>query len=181
VSTIIASIPDDECLVRGGKYVCEIAHEMHGRDGTVSDETGVVRWRYYARKNSSGHTWGNPFNKRDFVIADPTGQAELVIRRISFIPSIFHLLDGDRVVGRIRMRSLLRLKYAIEVAGLNTWIFRMPPFTMRFRGNSGKRTDIWALVGPTKKQWGVLIRPDFNDERIVAAVAFIHNEWFNYS
>ena len=90
-------------------------------------------------------------------------------------------MDGDNVIGRIRMSSLLRNKYAIDINGVNSWTFQMPLFTVRFRGDSNTGTDIWVVVGPSKMEWNILIRPGISDRQLVAALAFIHNEWWNYS
>jgi len=91
------------------------------------------------------------------------------------------VLDGDALVGCIRMRSLLRNKYTIDIDGSNSWTFRMPLFTIRFRGDSDSGTDIWVVVGPSKMEWNILIRPGMSDRQCVTAWAFIHSEWWNYS
>lgn len=175
--------PQLEDIASGSKYTCVIdpTPSIRSSSGTVYDEHGVVRWRYGFRANPSGRGWGNPFNKPDFVVADANGQAELVIRRVSFVPPIFNIMDGDLVLGRIRLRSLLRNKYAIDINGVNSWTFRMPLFTVRFGGYSHSCTDIWVIVGPGKMQWNILIRPNVSERHLVAALAFIHSEWWNYS
>src|SRR5687768_10735998 len=100
--------PDEDCIARGVKCCCQIDRGSRGRSGKVWYEQGIVRWQYGVRGNPSGRGRGNPFNKPDFVIADPDGQKELLIRRVSFLPSVFHMVDEDKVIGRICMGSLLR-------------------------------------------------------------------------
>jgi hypothetical protein len=104
-----------------------------------------------------------------------------VVRRTSFVPSVFQIRDGDKVAGRIRMVSPIRNKYVIEIDGVNSWIFRMPLFTVRFRADSAVGTDIWVVVGPSKMEWNILVRPGISDRPLLAALSFIHNEWWNYS
>ena len=87
----------------------------------------------------------------------------------------------DTVVGRIRMLSILRNKYMIEIDGADPLTFRMPLFTMRFWGGSPMGAEIWVSVGPSKMEWNILVRPGINDRYLVPALAFIHNEWWNYS
>jgi hypothetical protein len=70
---------------------------------------------------------------------------------------------------------------SIEIKGAGFWTFRLPLFTVRFRGDSQTGTDIWVILGPSKMEWHILIRPGISDPRLVAALAFIHNEWWNYS
>ena len=79
------------------------------------------------------------------------------------------------------MRSLFRIKYSIDIQGAGSWTFRLPLFTVQFRGDSQAGTDVWVIVGPSKMEWNILIRPGTNDLRLLAALAFIHNEWWNYS
>jgi hypothetical protein len=100
---------------------------------------------------------------------------------VSFIPSFFDIMEKDDVIGRIGMRSILRIKYSIEINGAGSWTFRLPLFTVRFRGDSQTGTDIWVLVGPSKMEWNILLRCGVGDRHLVAALAFIHNEWWNYS
>jgi len=57
----------------------------------------------------------------------------------------------------------------------------MPLFTIFFHGESDNRTSIWVAVGPSKKEWSILIRPGVNDRHLVPALAFIHNESWHYA
>jgi len=78
------------------------------------------------------------------------------------------------------MRSPFRNKYSIEIDGAGSWMFRMPLFTISFYGVSTARAEIWVGVGPPKKQWNILLRPGVKEWPLAAALAFIHNEWWNY-
>ena len=175
--------PDKECLAQGAKYICQIERGDKGRNGVVRDEQGVIRWRYGTRENWPPGRWvENPFSKLDFVIsAEGEPKDELVIRRISLVPSIFKIMEAGNTVGRIRMCSFLRIQYAIEIQGAESLTFRLPLFIVRFWGGSAGGTAVWVLVGPSKMQWNVLIRPGLDSRKIIAAIAFIHNEWWNYS
>ena len=103
-----AVAPDGECIAQGHKFLGQIHRGMDGHSGAVMDEHGVIRWRYGIRKNAPARRLGNPFNKPDFVIADPDGRDEVVIRRASFIPPVFNIMAADRVIGTVRMRSMFR-------------------------------------------------------------------------
>jgi hypothetical protein len=175
-----AVAPDEECIAQGHKFLCQIDRGMDGHSGAVMDEHGVIRWRYGIRKNASPRRLGNPFNKPDFVIANPDGRDEVVIRRASFIPPVFNIIEAGRVIGRVRMRSLFRNKYAIDIDRVNSWTFRMPLFTIRFFGDSSAGVEIWVAVGPSKKEWSVLIKRDAREWPLLAALAFIHVESWNY-
>ncbi len=180
---IKAVAPDMECLEQGAKYICQIAGEEKGRNGLVWDEKGHIRWRYNARENWPPGRWlENPFRKLDFVItAEGEPKDELVVRRSSFVRSTFKIMEAGNTVGSIRRRSPLRIRYAIEIPGAESLTFRLPLFTLRFWGGTNKVADIWVLVGPSKRQWRVLIRPGLDSRKLIAAIAFIHNEWWNSS
>jgi ribosomal protein L24 len=175
--------PDKECLAQGAKYICQIERGDKGRNGVVRDEQGVILWRYGTRENWPPGRWvENPFRKLDFVIsAEGEPKDELVIRRISFLPSAFKIMEAGNSVGTIRMRSFLRIQYGIEIQGAESLTFRLSLFTVRFWGGSAGGAAVWALVGPSKMQWNVLIRPGLDSRKLMAAIAFIHNEWWNYS
>jgi hypothetical protein len=172
--------PTQECIASGIKFGCQIDRKADGHSGSVRDEQGVVRWRFRVRNNAFGRGPGNPFNKPDFVIAEPDAQNELIIRRASFIPPVFNIIETGTIIGRIGMRSIFRNKYAIDIHGVNSWTFRMPLSTVRFYGESSVGAEIWVAVGPSKMEWNILIKPGVKEQPLVAALSFIHTEWWNY-
>lgn len=174
------AVPNEECIARGTKLLCQIARGADGRNGAILDERGNIRWQYGIRKHPPGHALRNPFNKPDFIVAQPDAKGELVIRSASLIPPIFNIIEGGHVIGNIAMRSLFRNKYFISLHGAHSWLFRMPLFTVRFYGESNESIDVWVSVGPSKMEWNVLIKPGVAEWPLAAALAFIHNEWWNY-
>ncbi len=174
-----AVAPDEECLARGTKFRCQIDRAADGHDGAVQDEHGIIRWRYGIRRNAAGRSPGDPFNKPDFVIAQPDARDEVIIRRASFIPSVFNIIEAGRVIGRIRMCSIFRNKYAIDIDGVDSWTFRMPLFTVRFFADSSAGREIWVAVGPSKMEWNILIKAGAKEWPLLASLAFIHTEWWN--
>jgi hypothetical protein len=173
-------VPDRECIANGHKFFSQIERRTDGHSGAVLDERGAIRWRYGIRKNPSVRRLRNPFNKPDFVVADPNGRDEVVIRRASFIPPVFNIMEAGRIVGRVKMCSVFRNKYTIEIDRVNSWTFRMPLFTIRFLGDSRFGREIWVAVGPSKMEWSVLIKRDACEWPLLAALAFIHVEAWNY-
>jgi hypothetical protein len=57
--------------------------------------------------------------------------------------------------------------------------FRTSPMLFIF-GDSSTGVEIWVAVGPFKKEWSVLMRRDAREWPLLAALAFIHVEWWNY-
>jgi hypothetical protein len=173
--------PDERCLTEGGKYLCQIHRGGDGHAGVVRDERGNTRWKYGIRVNASRHSIQNPFNKPDFVFAEPSGENEIIIRRVSFIPSAFTLVEAGESIGRIRLTTPLRNRYEIVLADSPPLTFRMPLFTVRFWGGSQSGSVIWVVVGPSKMEWSILVKQGLDDRRLIAALSFIHGEWWNYS
>ena len=137
-------------------------------------------WRFSVRKNPFGHTFRNPFAKWDFIVADRDGVNEVVIRRVSFIPPAFSIRKENSVIGGIKMQSVFRNKYLIWLDGVNSWTFQMPLFTIHFFGRSSTEPEIWVAVGPSKMEWSILIKAGVKAWPLLAALSFIHNEWWHY-
>ena len=174
--------PDAETVRNGAQYGIRIDRGGDNSSGAIWGTPGVIRWRYKARRNPSGHSLGNPFAKREFVVSDVDGIEVLVIRRASFIPPVFQIVEKGRVVvGRISLRSILRNRYRIDLGDGAYWTFRMPLFTVQFRGESSVGSHVWVIVGPSKMEWNLLAEPGVDTVPLLSALSFIHNEWRNYS
>lgn len=78
------------------------------------------------------------------------------------------------------MLSIFRNKYAVDIDGVDSWTFRMPLFTIRFFGDSREGVGIWVAVWPSMMQWNILIKAGVEEWPLLAALAFIHTEWWNY-
>jgi hypothetical protein len=173
-----AIAPDFGGLEEGTKLICQIDQGGH-RCGDIRDDTGFLRWRYASCRNAERWSLKNPFSKWDFVVVEAHTNTEIIIRRASFIPPVFKIIEANRVVGSIRLLSLLRNRYSITISGI-TWTFCMPLFTILFYANSRDGTEMWVEVGPTERQWNILVEPGVAQARLIAALAFIHNERYSY-
>ena len=56
----------------------------------------------------------------------------------------------------------------------------MPLYTILFFGDSAAGIEIWVEVGPSEKEWSILIKPGVPPRVLVAVLAFIHNERYFY-
>jgi len=172
--------PDEECIAHGTHFFCQIDRSGDGRSGKVYDRQNLVTGWYRSRPAPGGFDLHNPFKKRDFVFSSLTEPEETIIRRHSFFPPVFHIMNGGAVAGSIRLISPLRNKYLITLDGLNNWIFQMPVFTASFFGASSQTTDIWVLVGASQMEWRILIRAGIVSRNLMATLAFLHNERWWY-
>jgi hypothetical protein len=66
-------------------------------------------------------------------------------------------------------------KYRLDFMGQSKWTFKMPLFTVIFRGKSDTGAQIQARLR-THNLWYVFIDCDADNPRLVAALAFIHRE-----
>jgi hypothetical protein len=171
--------PDRDCIEHGTKLLSRIHRGAYSRDGEVRDEQGTVRWRY-GRTNSFKGGLGNPLKKPDFILSEPDEKNQTIIRRVSFVPSVFQILEAIEPIGTVRMLSILRNQYSISIDGVDTWTFRMPLYTIFFFGESRTRCEIWVRVGPSEKEWNILIKAGVTRRALIAALAFIHNERYFY-
>ncbi len=175
-------LPSEETIIsRGSKFVCVIDGGGLNRTGKIYNDEGKICWQYGTRTNPDGRRWGNPLNKPDFVVTNTDGKAEIVIRRVSFLPSVFQIMDQDHSIGQIALRNILGIKYRIRIDGQASSTFRLPLFTVRFWGDTDTGPSIWVAVGLSKMQWSVLLKPGTMDRKLIASLAFIHNQWWNYS
>ena|SRR5690349_560543 len=168
--------PDEQSITEGAKFVLQIGPGKSTRTGTVRDEQGNVRLQYRTRLSPSPWRLANPLRKPELVIASPEGINEVVIRRVSFVPSVFELVQKGENTGRIKRIGVLRNHYAISLNDKGVWEFYMPLFTVVFHGESVAGTDMWVRVGPTEREWGVLLKPGIDPHPLIAALAFIHCE-----
>jgi hypothetical protein len=176
-----AVAPDKDCIEHGEKLFCLIHRGASSRDGEVRDEQGTVRWRFGIRANPSNWGLGNPLKKPDFVLSEPDQKNETIIRRASFVPSVFKILEAGELIGTVRMQSVFLNQYSISIVGVDTWTFRMPLYTIFFFGESRAGCEIWVRVGPSEKEWNLLIKAGVTRRPLVAALAFIHNERYFHS
>jgi len=95
-------------------------------------------------------------------------------------PSVFNLLEEGNLIGTVRMSSVLRNRYSIELDGVK-WTFHMPLYTIYFSGESRTGTEVWVAMGPRESQWNILLAPGLPERSFAAILAFIHNERYFYS
>lgn len=176
--------PDEELVKQGRQVFFAIDRKSpQHSEGDILDSEGTRLWRYRRSGNRPRFSVANPVGKPDFVVSDASDRQVCVIRRQSFFPSRFLILDSDseRPVGTISLCSILRNRYRIAIDGAKTWTFRLTLFTVFFWGDADGEPSVWVRVGPSKMEWSVLVKPGIVATPLTFALAFIHNEWWNYS
>ncbi|MFN7939236.1 MAG: hypothetical protein U0R19_38280 [Bryobacteraceae bacterium] len=173
--------PDEQIIDLGTKHRYCIDRGGDGHEGVILDEQGEIRSRFGRRCQRPFPSLRNPFMKRDFVVINESEDSELIIRRSSFLPPVFDILDQFTLIGSIRLTSPLRNRYQIAICGENSWTFRKHLFSVLFSGVSTASTDIWVFADPSWMEWNVLIRPGQASQILLAALAFLHTEFWNYT
>jgi hypothetical protein len=119
--------------------------------------------------------------KPDLVFTNPDQQEILRIRRSSYFPPQFELMENGGVVATISLRSILRNKYTFEFKAGPTWTFYMPLYSILFPGESTNGDHFWVRVGPSKRQWNLLVPTGVDGVQLLSCLAFVHREWWCYS
>ena len=70
------------------------------------------------------------------------GHEILCIHRYRFFPPQFQLIEAGKIVGIIRLQSILLNKYTLELPDGIVWTFVMPLYTVHFRGDSNAGEQI---------------------------------------
>ena len=148
--------------------------------GEIYVKPGVIRWRYETEPKRGSHSPLNIIRKPDFVLLDDTRQEVVRILRKTRLPARFKIVQSGRAIGEIARRSILRNKYSIEYEGGPTWLFRMTLFSVYFPGISSTGNRAWVVVGPSKRQWNLLVEREADSVLLIASLAFLHREWWCY-
>jgi hypothetical protein len=177
-------LPGEHTVNHGSKLFFKIDRQsLRHVSGDIMDENGAVLWRYSrqsAQTCLTRITHKNPFGKPDFEVKNPEGQCVCVIRRSSLVPSIFLMLLNDDLIGEIHPCGFFWNQYRIKLPDHGLWTLRLTLFTVYFWGDNQGVPQVWVRMGPTKTEWSVLIEPGVSVTPLVYALAFIHNECWNF-
>ena len=172
--------PEKEQIDNGRKYCLCVDNTPETR-GAILDESGTLLWRYEPRPLRSVYSPLNLLGKPELVFINREEQEVLKISRNRRLPPSFELLDGDQSVGRIVLQTPLRNRYRVEFQTGTTWLIKMRLFSTYFPGKALTGKRVWIMVGPCKRQWNLLLDPEADHLHLLAALAFIHREWWCYS
>ena len=170
--------PDAGQLERGGKYILFL-RDSYGSSGESISDSKTPLWRFETRPKRA---LSNFLRKPTHFILSDTQQREIFqISREGGFPARFNIVEKDQVIGKIMLRTILRNKYSIEFDGGPGWLLHLRLFTIFFSGESSTGKRVWVRVGPSKRQWNLLVEPEADDVYFLGALAFIHREWWCYS
>lgn len=161
------TLPSAEEVKQGQHFYSRI----NGRSGAVLGKDRTLTWK----ADGSLHL----LRKSAFVVVDSDEKELLRVEKRRRFSLAFEVTEAGQPVGAIRLRSFLLNKYTLELKDGTTWTFHLTLYTVYFRGDSTTGERVWMQVGPrTKLQWMVLVKPVFNDVRVLSVIAFIHRRWY---
>ena len=168
-------------LIEQGVHVTSMISLERDASGTLLRDGGIPHLHFQPDPRRSAWSVLNLRRKPDLVFCDSAGGEILRIQRRARVPAVFEMVGGKQVTGEIRLRSVLRNSYRIEISDYPGWIFTMPLFSINFRGLSDVGEEVRVQVGPAKTQWNILLQPGSDSIPLRAALAFIHREWWCYA
>ena len=145
-------------------------------DGQISDAVNKPLWRYKSVGRKSHSSLYGFFRLPVFVVQDLEGRELLAFTRTKRFPfAVYEVKEGDRLVGTIRQRAFLFNEYLLEFESGLRCTFRMPLFTVWFKGTSETGGRILVRLWQ-HRIWFVRLDSSINNFHLVAAIAFIHRE-----
>lgn len=158
--------------VEPGAYCFKCSYEGNGE---ISNSNSEVLWRIET-----------PFNRPlsplglgpcpDFSIYDKMNKELFRVKHERhFWHKRFVVTENDLPVCTIRQKSILFNKYTLDFVNGQSWVFRMPLFTVTFTGQSKTGEKIRVRFW-NHNTWLVLIDPNVENSQLVTALAFLHRE-----
>ena len=173
--------PSADALERGLKIVSVIDWSSDA-PGTLFDATGTVLWRFHTNPRRAAWSIHNIRRKPEFVVCDASDRELVNVRRTARLPPTFQMEEAGRIVGHIRLRSIFRNVYVIDLRNGATWRFWMPLYSSLFRGQSSTGSQVWVSPGDGgKRHWNILLSGEEDRLHVLSALAFIHREWWCYA
>ena len=94
----------------------------------------------------------------------------------------FVMRQNADIVWSSTVRSIVRKRHSLLLAGGDAWIFDTPFFWWHhyFTGSVAGRTTLFGRIGPSKRHWGFVVEPGRETPALLAAVAFLHWKWLRW-
>ena len=115
-------------------------------------------------------------------VLDADGREEGVIRSEGFVPGVRYVMRRSGTpVWVLSVRSIVRKRHILELAGGETWTFDTPFFWWQhLTGTTCGVARLLGYVGHTKRFWLMWLEPGRDTHDLLAAVAFMHRQWWRW-
>ena len=119
-------------------------------------------------------------SRHSVLVRDVNGHERGMIRSDAIFPRLKYVMqrDGDEV-WTLQARSLVLKRHALS-HGSDKWIFDTPFFWWQTLAGAcdGAQRLAGSLLAPTKRIWFLWIEPGRDTHDLLAAVAFMHRNWW---
>ncbi len=143
-----------------------------GRDDVSNESPGELYLRLEPRSRRSPR----------MRVLDAAGREEGIIRPEGLMPGVSYAMsrDGERV-WTLSVRSIVRKHHALEWANADSWTFDTPFYWWQhLSGTSQGALRLFGGVGPMAQLWLIWIEPGWDTFDMLAAVAFLHRQWWHW-
>lgn len=111
-------------------------------------------------------------------VLDAGGREEGVIRPEGLVPGVrYAMRRDDGLAWTLSVRSIVRNRHALNLAGGDSWAFRTPFFGVRLTGSVLDAPRLIGVAGPGMWAWQMQIEAGRDTIDLLAAVAFLHRQW----
>jgi hypothetical protein len=110
------------------------------------------------------------------------GREEGVIRPEGLTPGArYAMRRNGGLVWTLSVRSIVRSRHVLKLADGDSWTFHTPFFWWRhLTGAARGAPRLVGAVGPVSWVWQMWIEPGRDTIDLLAAVAFMHRQWFHW-
>ena len=105
-------------------------------------------------------------------------QTGLIRTEQRFLLPKYALYQDSIIVWTLCVRSIFRNRHTLELAKNTTWNVRTPFFSTHFEGDAQDGSRVLGRVGQRVSEWLRLVHPDRDSEPFLAALAFMHRQWY---
>ncbi|MGP0066664.1 MAG: hypothetical protein ACLQGP_24125 [Isosphaeraceae bacterium] len=115
-------------------------------------------------------------------VLDLGGREEGIIRPEGLVPGLqYTMRRNGELVWRLSVRSMVRKRHSMKLAHGDSWTFDTPFFWWQhLTGTASGATRLIGSVGPAAWLWLVWIEPGRDTFDLLAAVAFMHRQWWHW-
>lgn len=157
--------------VIGGESAQPISVFLSDSEEVSSDSPGTLCLRLEPRSRHSSMV----------RVLDARGREEGIIRSDGLVPGARYAmrLDGQ-IVWMLSVRSIVRRRHALVLANGESWTFDTPFFWWQhLTGTTLGAPRLLGHVSSVMWIWLMHIEPGMDTSDLLAAVAFLHRQWFH--
>ena len=116
-------------------------------------------------------------------VLDADGHEQGIIRSLGLVPCVRYVMcRNGELVWKLSVRSIVRKRHVLELANGDSWTFDTPFFWWQnLTGTALSAPRLFGgLVVPTKRVWAMWIEPGRDTFDLLAAVAFLHRQYWHW-